>query len=89
MKKERLGGGRRGKGGGKEGERRGQTRVAYQNTRAAPRLIHFEECLARRACIGLVAHVTHVRDAAEIPRGALAVHLHKIYLQEMSCTAEG
>ena len=30
--------------------------------------------------VGFVAHVTHVGDAAEIPRGALAMHLHKIYL---------
>ena len=67
----------------------GETRVAYQNATAAPRLIHFVERLARRACVGLVAHVTHAGDAAEIPRGALAGHLHKIYLQEMSCTAEG
>ena len=38
------------------------------------RLSHFEECLARSACVGLVAHVTHVGDAAEIP---LAVHSTK------------
>ena len=64
---------RRGRGGGDEEE----TRVAYQNAKVAPRLIHFKECLARRAWVGLVAHVTHVGYAAEIPRSALAVHFHK------------
>ena len=44
--------------------------MAYQNAKVAPRLIHFKECLARRAWVGLVAHVTHVGDAAEIPRSA-------------------
>ena len=63
--------------------------MVYQNTKAAPRLIHFEECLACRAWVRLVTHATHVGYSAEIPHGALAVHIHKIYLQEMSCTAEG
>ena len=94
-----LGGGeegeRRGRAEGEERERRGEERerrerrVVYQSTKAAPSLIHFEECLACRVWVGLVAHVTHVGDAAEIPHGALAVHIHKSYLQEMSCTAEG
>ena len=67
---------RRGRGGRDKGDE-GETRVAYQNAKVAPRLIHFQECLALRAWVGLVAHVTHVGYAAEIPRSALAVHFHK------------
>ena len=46
---------RRGRGGRDEGDEE-ETRVAYQNAKVAPRLIHFKECLARRAWVGLVAH---------------------------------
>ena len=42
--------------------------MAYQNAKAAK----IEERLAHRACVGLIAHVMHVEDTAEIPRGALA-----------------
>ena len=42
--------------------------MAYQNAKAAK----IEERLAHRACVGLVAHVMHVEDTAEIPRAALA-----------------